>query len=66
MLKSLQRGQKSSKGKVEAKENVTTEIRVNIKKSRISIKKKRCLLGISETGQTPHITGSRVVKHKLT
>lgn len=40
MLKSLQRSQKSSKGKVEAKENVTTEIRANIKKPRISIKKK--------------------------
>ena len=39
MLKSLQHGQKSSKGKVEAKENVTTEIRANIKKPRISIKK---------------------------
>lgn len=40
MLKSLQRGQKNSEGKVEAKENVTTEIRAYIKKPRISIKEK--------------------------
>lgn len=56
MLKSLQRGQKSSKGKVGAKENVTTEIRANIKKKpRISIKKKG-VFWASQKLARPHIS----------